>query len=208
MYDLIGKVLFAIIIFSIVLSILALAVSRISLNRHVWLAGSFANILDFFYLPVKYVFYRFSDSRILDKWMVSLKNMAYMTDFSKTKKRIILAPHCMRALDCPAPSTRSGIKCIACGKCIFSQLKEEAEGYGYKLYIITGSSFVRHVLKSEPVDGVLLIACDYELNKVMRALKDTGVVAYGIPMENDGCYNTTVDHEKVLEILKSFAEKE
>jgi hypothetical protein len=38
----------------------------------------------------------------------------------------------MRALDCPATSTRDGIKCVGCGKCVFSKLKEDVEKYGYQ----------------------------------------------------------------------------
>lgn len=204
MYNLIGKVLFFTIIFSVFISSTALMVSRISLNRHVWLAGFFANVLDFFYLPLRHLFVKFSDSRTLDKWMASLKNMAHKSAFSKTRKRIILAPHCMRALDCPAHSTREGIQCKSCGKCVFARLKKDSEGYGYKLFILTGSSFVKRILQMEKADGVLLIACDYELNKVMRALKGKKVVTYGVPMERDGCFGTEVDYQKVLDTLESF----
>src|SRR5512145_2751463 len=71
MYSLIGKALFFTIIFSVFISLTALLVSRVSLKRNVWLAGFFSNVLDFFYLPIKYFFCKFSDPRILDKWIVS-----------------------------------------------------------------------------------------------------------------------------------------
>ena len=203
MYNLIGKVLFFSVIFSILLSSIALIVSRMSLNRYVWLAGFFAHVLDFFYLPLRHLFVKFSDSRTLDKWMASLKNMAHKSAFTKTRKRIILAPHCMRAFDCPAYSTREGIQCMSCGKCVFAQLKKDAEKNGYKLFILTGSSFVKRILQMEDADGVLLIACDYELNKVMRAI-DKYVVTYGIPMERDGCFGTEVDYQKVLDAFEMF----
>lgn len=205
MYDLIGRVLFAGVLISVVLASVALSVSRRSLTRHVWLAGFFTRILDFFYLPLRYFFVKFSDYRILDKWMASLKNTAHESAFSRTKNRIILAPHCMRALDCPAYSTREGIQCKSCGKCVFTRMKKDAESYGYRLYIITGSSFVRHVLSADPsIDGVLLVACDYELNKVMRGLNGKNVVTYGVPMENDGCYGTKVDYKNVIAAFEAF----
>ena len=131
MYSLIGKALLFTAFFSILISIIALLVSRISLKRNVWLAGFFSNVLDFFYLPIKYFFYKFSDPRILDKWIVSLKNIANMSDFSKTKNRIIVIPHCVRSLDCPAPSTILGIQCQNCGKCIVTQLRRDAEPVSY-----------------------------------------------------------------------------
>jgi len=204
MYDFVGKVFFYSVMTSFVLSSTALAVSRRSLTKSVFLANFFADILDFFYLPLRQLFLKFSDTRVLDKWMASLKNVASRSDFAKTKKRIILAPHCMRDLACPAYTTQIGIQCKVCGKCAFTQLKKDAEKYGYKLFILTGSSYVKNILKKENADGVLLIACDYELNKVMRVLKGKGVVSYGIAMERDGCYGTEVNYQKVLETFEIF----
>jgi hypothetical protein len=204
MYNIIGKALFFLIVASLLLSSMALFASRRSLTGNVYLAGFFANVLDFFYLPLRHLFLKFSDTRILDKWMASLKNRAYKSNFAKTKKRIILAPHCMRCLDCPAHSTQTGIQCKSCGKCVFTQLRKDAEKYGYGLFIVTGSSFVKNILKMEAADGVLLIACDYEINKVMRALKGKGVVSYGIPMERDGCFGTEVNYQNVLNVFETF----
>ncbi|RLG30785.1 polyprenyl synthetase [Methanosarcinales archaeon] len=204
MYELIGIVISMTIVVSVVLALLALLISRISLNRHVWLAGVFADILDFFYLPIKAIFQRCADTRTLDTWMASLKNMAHRSAFAETKHRLLLTPHCMRSLDCPAPSTRFGIQCQGCGKCIFSKMVVDADRFGYTLYIIAGSSYVRHVIKKESADGALLVACNYELNKVMRALKRKDIVTYGVPLLTDGCYNTEVDYENLIAVLESF----
>lgn len=204
MYNIIGEALFIFIVLSLILSGIALVVSKRSLTGNVYLAGFFANILDYFYLLLRYLFLKFSDTRVLDKWMASLKNRAYKSDFAKTKNRILLAPHCMRSLDCPAYSTQTGIQCKSCGRCVFTQLKKDAEKYGYKLFIVTGSSYVKNILKMEAADGVLMIACDYEINKVMRALKGKGVVSYGIPMEKDGCFGTEVNYQNVLDVLENF----
>jgi len=206
MYELIGFALFVIIVVSIILVLLALLVSRISLNRHVWLAGFFADVLDFFYLPIKGVFYRFADTRTLERWMVSLKNAVHRPDFVKTKHRLLLVPHCMRSLDCPAASTRFGIECTSCGKCIFSQMKEDAKRFNYSLYIVAGSSYIRHIVKKESADGALLVACYYELNKVMRSLKHKNIVTYGVPLLNDGCYATEVDYENLIHVMEELSE--
>lgn len=204
MYSFIGKALFFTLLFSVLISITALLVSRRSLKRNVWLAGFFSNVLDFFYMPIKYFFCKFSDPRILDKWIVSLKNIAHASDFSKTKNRVIVVPHCVRALDCPASSTILGIQCRDCGKCIVTQLRKDAKKYGYDLYIFTGSSALVNILKYKPADGLLGIACDYEINKGMCALNGKKIVTYGIPLLNDGCYNTKVNYEKVIETIEHF----
>lgn len=207
MYRLLGEIVIALSIVSVLLATVSLAASRMSLNHNVLLAGFFAEILDFFYLPLNFFFFKLSDTRKLDKWMVSLKNIAHKSDFRKTKSRMIITPHCMRSLDCPASSTKKGIQCVSCGKCVFTKLKGDAEKYGYRLYIVTGSSFVKHIIKEGKYDGALLIACDYELNKVMMGLKGKDIVTYGIPMLNDGCFNTEVEYSKVIETLEMFDEK-
>ena len=206
MYSLIGIALVAIVVVSIFLVILALFMSRASLTRNVRLAGFFANILDFFYLPIKSIFYKYSETEKLERWMVSLKNMAHRSGFEKTKHRLLLAPHCMRALDCPAASTKFGIECISCGKCIFSKIKEDAERFNYTLYIVAGSSYIRHIVIKESADGALLLACNYELNKVMRSLKRKNIVTYGVPLLNDGCYATEIDYDNMIKVMEEFSE--
>ena len=206
MYSLIGIALVVIVVVSIFLVILALFMSRASLTRNVRLAGFFANILDFFYLPIKSIFYKYSETEKLERWMVSLKNMAHRSGFEKTKHRLLLAPHCMRALDCPAASTKFGIECISCGKCIFSKIKEDAERFNYTLYIVAGSSYIRHIVKKESADGALLLACNYELNKVMRSLKRKNIETYGVPLLNDGCYATEIDYDNMIKVMEEFSE--
>jgi hypothetical protein len=205
MYDLIGIALIIVVVVSVSLVILALFVSRASLHRNVWLAGFFVNILDFFYLPIKAIFHKYSDTQKLERWMVSLKNMAHMSCFKKTKHRLLLAPHCMRSLDCPAASTKFGIECVSCGKCIFSKIKTDAEKYNYTLYIVAGSSYVKHIIKKESADGALLLACNYELNKVMRSLKRKNISTYGVPLLTDGCYATELDYNKLIEAMEYFS---
>ena len=206
MYDLIGIALVIIIVVSIFLIILALFMSRVSLDRNVRLAGFFASILDFFYMTIKSIFYRYSETEKLERWMVSLKNMAHESDFKKSKHRLLLAPHCMRALDCPAASTKFGIECISCGKCVFSKMKDDAQRFNYTLYIVAGSSYIRHIIKKESADGAFLLACNYELNKVMRSLKHKNIVTYGVPLLNDGCFATEIDYNNLLKVMKYFSE--
>ncbi|HJH32435.1 MAG TPA: DUF116 domain-containing protein [Methanosarcinaceae archaeon] len=206
MYDLIGIALVAIVVVSIFLITLALFMSRVSLNRNVRLAGFFANILDYFYLPIKNIFDRYSETEKLEGWMVSLKNMAHISGFKKTKHRLMLAPHCMRALDCPAASTKFGIECISCGKCVFSKMKDDAQRFNYTLYIVAGSSYIRHIIKKESADGALLLACNYELNKVMRSLKRKNIKTYGVPLLNDGCYATEIDYDNLIAVMEDVSE--
>ena len=204
MYNLIGHLLIWVLIVSVIFSVLALFMSKTSVKRHVHLAGFFSSILDFFYLPLKYLFCKFSDPRILDTWMVSLKNIAHNGSFLESSKRIMFVPHCMRSLDCPAPSTRLGIQCINCGKCDVGKLKEKAESEGYDFFIVTGSSFVERILRGQKTDGVFVVACNYEINKGMRSLRSTNIPIVGFSLLNDGCFNTCLNYDEMLIKIQDF----
>ncbi|NLI62695.1 MAG: DUF116 domain-containing protein [Methanosarcinaceae archaeon] len=210
MYDFLGKLIIIFIIISIILVFLSIYIGRKEYAvTSVFIYKRAENILDFFLMPLLMV-YRFfrNDTEKLYKKIVNVKNNAHRADFKKTKNRIIIAPHCMRHINCPAFSTTEGIICKKCNLCVFTEMSDLAEEYGYKLFIITGSSFVKRILTSEnckDVDGVLAIGCDYEINKGMRELKPyKKIVTYGIPLINSGCYNTYIDFEKFKKVLKEL----
>ena len=202
MFQIIGIGILLIAFISVVLVAAALITGHISLFKRVHMAGFFANILNFFYMPLKRIFIMFTDVEILDKRMVSLRNMANCNKFEKSTKRLLLTPHCMRSIECKARSSKFGIECTKCGKCIFAKMKEDAEQLGYVLYIVAGSSYIRHIIKKESADAALLVACKYELVKVMRALEPLGIITYGVALEHDGCFNTGVDYDKLLDAMK------
>ncbi|RLG15899.1 MAG: polyprenyl synthetase [Candidatus Nanohalarchaeota archaeon] len=202
MYELLGKIIVYCVWIAVVLVTLSLFVGYIALKRRVVLYSFSADVLDFFYMPLKTIYARFGNTKKLDAIMVGLKNMTSEEKYAETKNRILLAPHCMRSLDCPAYSARDGIQCKSCGKCVFTDIKKTAEDLGIRLYILTGSSAVKYVVKRDKFDGILLLACDYELNKVMRSLAPLDVPVYGVPLTKDGCYNTEADVEALYSAMK------
>jgi len=198
MYAELGLIVVLFLLISLIFLLAAFYIAHTRLQKNHHFANLAANVLDFFYKPILaiYMFIYKSPDR-LHKKMAEVKNYAHRRKFKKSKDRIILAPHCMRHGDCKARTTRTGIQCTSCGKCDFAVIKELAEIHGYRLYIITGSSFVKHILKQESkdVDGVLAIGCYYEINKGMRELKRAKLATLGVPLLTSGCYNTKIDLE-------------
>ena len=212
MYDEIGKIMVLIILLSAVFILIAFYISRTRLHKNSFFASLAAQTLDFFYKPLLalYIFVYKNPDKLHERMSI-LKNNAQRMKFQKTNGRIILAPHCMRHPDCKARTTRLGLQCTSCGKCDFAQIKELSEAYGYKLYIITGSSFVKHILKhpdAQKTEGVLAIGCYYEINKGMRELKNKKLVTFGIPLLSNGCYNTKIDIDEFKQLLDAFESKE
>ncbi|MDR2943853.1 MAG: DUF116 domain-containing protein [Methanosarcinales archaeon] len=209
-YQQIGFLIVICLILSIILLLLAFSIVRTGLKKNRFLSSYASNILDFFYKPLLSVYlFLYKSPDKFHKIMVNLKNYAHYKKFAGTKQRIVLAPHCMRFIECKAQTTRLGIQCTSCGKCDFTKLKKISEQHGYKLYIVTGSSLVRHILQhpdAKGTDGVLAIGCNYEINKGMRELKRTKITTYGIPLLSAGCYNTHIDLEEFERQLLSFEE--
>ncbi|MCK5699313.1 MAG: DUF116 domain-containing protein [Candidatus Aenigmarchaeota archaeon] len=202
MYELLGKIIVYSVWIAVVLVTLSLFVGYIALKRRVILYSFSADVLDFFYMPLKTIYARFGNTKNLDAIMVGLKNMASEEKYKRAKKRILLAPHCLRSLDCPASSARDGIQCKSCGKCPYTEIKKTAGSLGIKLYILTGSSAVKYIVKNEEFDGILGVGCNYEINKVMRSLAPLNVPVYGVPLTKDGCYNTKTDVEALYSAMK------
>ena len=202
-YDIIGKVIVYSTWIAVILVLFSLFFGYIALKRRILFYSFFANILDFFYMPLKAIYAYFGNGNKLDTLMVQLKNKANWKKYKKTRKRIFLATHCMRALDCPAKSTRQGIKCISCGRCPYSNIKKKSEELGMKLFILTGSSAVKYVIRTEKFGGILLLACNYELNKVMRSFSYQNCPVYGVPLTNDGCYNTKTNLNQLYYCMKA-----
>ncbi len=208
MYDQVGRLMIIVLILSVILLFVAFYIGHTKLQKNRVFASYASRIMDFFYKPLLAVYmfiYKSPDK--LHKIMADLKNNAQRKKFSRTKKRIVLAPHCMRHVDCKARTTRTGIQCTSCGKCDFAELKRMSEEHGYTLYIITGSSFVKHILKhpdAKGTDGVLAIGCNYEINKGMRELKRCKIMTYGVPLLSAGCYNMHIDLESFEKELIYF----
>jgi len=179
----------------------ALAVAAWSHRGH-WapLQRLSASVLDFLYLPLKMAFGALGRVPKLDAMMVALKNQANRRRFARSRRRLLLAPQCLRDLACPAISTRRGIVCEQCGRCKVAGIAEEAERLGYRLYLLAGSSFVPRIVEEEEPDAALLVACPYECNKVMMGLGR--LATFAVCLERDGCVGTDVSVDSLAEAMR------
>lgn len=185
----------ALIILSVSLSLVALAFPRYAPFKSFWVV-----ILEWLYTPLKWLFHAVGNGQLLDGAMVRLRNLSNRARFTHSNRRVFLAPHCLRSIDCPAKSSRDGLLCTNCGKCVLGELLEKARRLEYKMYILAGSSFIPEIIQRDKPEGVLLLACSYENNKVMMHLR--GLATYAVNLDHDGCILTQVSDTKVLTAMK------
>ncbi|WP_457612667.1 DUF116 domain-containing protein [Methanocaldococcus sp.] len=135
---------------------------------------------------------------------IEFYNKYYEDKFKKAKKRVLVLPHCLRDVKCPAKLTPKGVECVFCNRCGVGEILKVAESKGYKVYIIPGSTFLKRILKEEMPEAVFGVACNRDLFYGMNSLSRKGIPSQGQPLLRDGCINTIVDMEELISRLKSL----
>ncbi len=100
--------------------------------------------------------------------------------------KLLFLPHCLK-------------------KDFIAKLSEEGKKRGYKVFIAPGGSIIEKILKEyEKIDKILGIACEKEIELAMKYtgnLSKKGTIIESVILSKDGCKDTEVDLDKVLEVL-------
>lgn len=136
---------------------------------------------------------------------IELYNKYYAEDYKKASNKVMVLPHCLRDLKCPAKLGKDGIGCVFCKKCPLGDIIKAAEEKNIDVYIVPGSTFLKRILKEKKPDAVFGVACYSDLFHVMNYLSRKGIPTQGQLLLTDGCVCTTVD---VKELLNNINETE
>lgn len=124
-------------------------------------------------------------------------------------KRLLLLPKCLRDQDdCPAGFDEIGLVCERCGRCILSELQTQAEQLGYAVLIAEGSPVVMGLIETGKIEAVVGVSCLDMLEKTFPYMEAGAVPGMAIPLLYDGCANTSVDIDWVLEAIYETGEDE
>lgn len=124
-------------------------------------------------------------------------------------KRLLLLPKCLRDQDnCPAGFDEIGLLCQHCGRCILSELQTQAEQLGYAVLIAEGSPVVMSLIETGKIEAVIGVSCLDVLEKTFGYMEAGAVPGMAIPLLYDGCANTTVDIDWVLEAVYETGDDE
>ena len=136
--------------------------------------------------------------------VISMNNRLVMAERKKTKKILILLPHCLQINDCSIRLTHNIFNCKRCGRCEIKDLIEIAERYQLNLFIATGGTLARKIVKEVAPEAIVAVACERDLSS---GLVDTyPLPVLGIPNERPfgPCFNTQVDLSRVKEAIAFF----
>ncbi|WP_455391545.1 DUF116 domain-containing protein [[Eubacterium] cellulosolvens] len=142
---------------------------------------------------------------------IELHNIHNEKDFKKIpiNQRTLFLPHCLRVADrCKATYNEEGLQCKRCTKdCKINIITRAAEKLGYKCFVVPGGAMVFNIAKKYQPKGVVAVACYNELREgAARTASEYKVPFQIVPLRKDGCVNTDVVLDDVLETL-SYPEK-
>ncbi|WP_430809521.1 MULTISPECIES: polyprenyl synthetase family protein [unclassified Carboxylicivirga] len=155
------------------------------------------------------------DERQLDKtlkgWiMVELHNAVWFDTVASIphKKRLLLLPKCLRnSSSCKADIDELGLLCNLCTQCNIPDLQTRAEELGMMSLVAEGFTSVVGLVESGVVDAVIGVSCLDSLEKAFPLLINNAVPGLAIPLNEEGCKDTTVDESYVYRIMEMKSEQ-
>lgn len=133
---------------------------------------------------------------------ISLHNTLNKKAFEKipVSKRAIFLPQCLRSARCPAHLTPEGLKCRACGSCSIGGVLISLEEMGYRIFIVPGSSFIKRMVKQYHPQAIIGVGCLSEVKEGLEMVDKVGLVGMGVVTTKEGCVETSVNWEDVIEV--------
>ena len=142
----------------------------------------------------------------LCKALTVRKNKEDALAYSKTgyPERLVLLPQCLRSTKaCKAEEDSAEYVCKRCGACKVSAVAEKAERLGYMgVRILKGGSAVGRLLGELEPKAILGVACDFEGALGVLECERRGVAMQFVPLLRDGCADTDVELDEVMELLE------
>lgn len=148
-------------------------------------------------------FYKGKKER-LQLLIIRLNNRLVRAQGIKTKRILLLLPHCLQINDCDVRITNNIYNCKRCGKCKIKDLIKITEDNNLSLFVATGGTIARRIVKDVKPEAIVAVACERDLSS---GIVDTyPLPVWGVTNEKPSgpCLNTTVDLEKVKEAIEMF----
>lgn len=140
-------------------------------------------------------------------FIIGLNNKLVRAGKYKVNTMLLLLPHCLQTTECDVRITHNIANCKRCGRCGIKDLINVSEKHGLRLFVATGGTIARRIVKDARPEAIIAVACERDLSS---GLVDTfPLPVLGILNERPfgPCVNTRVDIRKVEEAIIFFAGK-
>ena len=139
---------------------------------------------------------------------IELNNHLVRSQTQRTRSRrlLILLPHCIQDFDCEIKITGNIENCKGCGKCRIKELIDLSNQYHVKIAVATGGTLARRIMVENRPDAIVAVACELDLTTGIQDSYPIPVIGILNDRPNGPCINTDVDIQKVKDGILSFFE--
>lgn len=117
---------------------------------------------------------------------------------------MILLPHCLQNSQCGLKVTSDPELCRQCGKCKIGVLLKYAKDNGLNLFVATGGTVARNIVKKTKPGIIISVACERDLMSGISDIKGIPVIGIINKQPNGPCINTDVDVEGIINKIKQL----
>ena len=136
--------------------------------------------------------------------VIKLNNKLVSRENIKTKKILLLLPHCIQINECTIRLTHNIYNCEGCGRCEIKELIELAEQNNLKLFVATGGTIARKIVMDVKPEAIVAVACERDLSSGLVDTYPIPILGISNIRPYGPCFNTQVDLEKVKEAINFF----
>jgi len=121
---------------------------------------------------------------------------------------LIILPHCLQKSSCANKITVDINNCQQCRICDIHSFVEIGKRYGLKVYVATGGTLARKIVKEIKPRLIIAVACERDLISGILDIIDTPVIGILLERPEGPCINTKVNIDKIYSVIEYFIEKE
>ena len=139
------------------------------------------------------------------RFVISLNNRLIRKQKFRTRKILLLLPHCLQIDKCTIRLTHNIHNCERCGRCEIRDLIGIADENGLDLFVATGGTLARKIVLESRPEAIVAVACERDLSSGIVDTFPMPVMGISNERPFGPCFNTRVDLEKVKEAIRFFS---
>lgn len=139
------------------------------------------------------------------RFVIGLNNRLVRAEGVRTKKLLLLLPHCLQINDCTIRLTHNIRNCEGCGRCEIRDLIRIADDNRLELFVATGGTLARRIVKDVRPEAIIAVACERDLSSGIVDTYPLPILGISNERPFGPCVNTQVDLARVEEAIRFFS---
>ncbi|WP_244648216.1 DUF116 domain-containing protein [Ruminiclostridium herbifermentans] len=145
--------------------------------------------------------------RNIQHFYIELNNILVDSDNKRYRAQdiMLLLPHCLQNNECNIKVTNDSKLCKHCGRCKIGALLEFAEQKNISIFIATGGTVARNIIKKIKPKLIISVACERDLMSGIADVRGIPVVGVVNKTPNGPCFNTDVDIDAIKKRVEQLS---